>query len=652
VDPRSFDLPRRALNWKRRVQDQLALLQQQVNELAAAHAEARAQLADRDMRLLPVVETLQRQVDELAAAHAETRARLADHDRRLLAFVEILPSAAALLSQLTAPAARCALARRDDALLVLLLGDNDALSLGGGADATGVAEAIVAGDIRRVLVKRFADLGPPAPHPAGEALLRSIRLLPEHAKRIFGQEAPAGEASRETDGDSHARCETLCKLLAERPDLVDFAAGHVAKAAGEVRPIPFDRPDMLPRLIPAEPKRRSALFLHNSYYHFNCLADGLRRRGWDALTVAVEDPNSAHQQFYHGEDVNLFDPDRDVMREKTRAFFCTVPERFGALHFYGAGRASLFPELFGGSERPIQPPFDFFELRRHRTIIGYMPSGCLDGAPRSAIRALSGNICARCVWETRPDICSDQKSLAWAKRLEQVCDWIGIEGDWPAAPRTGPGYVHGPVATALDADAWRPDLVIPDDLKVARQPGTILVYHAVGNYKTRRVGERDIKGTAAVLAAIDQLKAEGLPVQLCFATDVPSRSVRFIQVQADVVVDQLNYGRTGANARESMMLGRPVIVRLDPRQGGGLPSLRSIEEAPLVDATEQNVTHVLRELVLNPQRRADLGRRARKFAVAWHGSDACAERYEKVIDRVRSGLAPDSPDLYPAPPPA
>jgi glycosyltransferase involved in cell wall biosynthesis len=58
----------------------------------------------------------------------------------------------------------------------------------------------------------------------------------------------------------------------------------------------------------------------------------------------------------------------------------------------------------------------------------------------------------------------------------------------------------------------------------------------------------------------------------------------------------------------------------------------------------------LRELVQSPSRRADLGRRAREFAVAWHGSDACAERYEKVIDRIRAGLIPDSPDLYPAPP--
>ena len=35
-------------------------------------------------------------------------------------------------------------------------------------------------------------------------------------------------------------------------------------------------------------------------------------------------------------------------------------------------------------------------------------------------------------------------------------------------------------------------------------------------------------------------------MRLEFVTDVPSKDVRFIQVQADVIVDQLNTGRYGA----------------------------------------------------------------------------------------------------------
>jgi hypothetical protein len=170
----------------------------------------------------------------------------------------------------------------------------------------------------------------------------------------------------------------------------------------------------------------------------------------------------------------------------------------------------------------------------------------------------------------------------------------------------------------------------------------------VGNYLTRRAAGRDIKGTGSLMNAIETLKAERLPIRLVFAHDIPGTKVRFLQVQADIVVDQLNYGRYGANARESLMLGKPIICRLSARQSHPLPPLRPIQEVPLVDASEDTIVDVLRALVLDPDRRADLGRRARAFALAWHGQDACAERYERLIDRVRLGLSPESSDLYPS----
>jgi hypothetical protein len=45
--------------------------------------------------------------------------------------------------------------------------------------------------------------------------------------------------------------------------------------------------------------------------------------------------------------------------------------------------------------------------------------------------------------------------------------------------------------------------------------------------------------------------------------------------------------------------------------------------------------------------REDIGLQSRKFAIEWHGADICAERFEKIIDRIQRGLPPDSPDLYP-----
>jgi hypothetical protein len=436
----------------------------------------------------------------------------------------------------------------------------------------------------------------------------------------------------------------------EKLDSIDFdywqwaLKTRRARAPSQLAP-PFDKPEHLPPLLPATPTRKSAVFLHNSYYHFNMLAAGLRRRGWDVLTVSIESPQSPDRQFYHGEDLNLYHADPMVKGRNISAFFQKVPEKFGALHFYGMELASFFPENAALTSGAVA--WDFLELKRHRTILGYMPSGCLDGARQTSIRIISG-ACRRCVWELRADVCNDARSAAWTRDVELLCDWVGLECDWAVDERTGPKYVRGPVVTALNRTVWSPDLVPPEDMAVDRRGGEILIYHAVGNYEVRRAQGRDIKGTGAVMAAVDRLRAEGVPVRLIFATNVPSSQVRFLQVQADIVVDQLNYGRYGANARESLMLGKPVVCRLDSRQGGSLPPLRPIAEAPIVSADESSIYVELRRLVEDRQLRVELGKRSRQFALKWHDSEICAERYERVIHRLRDGLVPEAPELYPA----
>ena len=280
------------------------------------------------------------------------------------------------------------------------------------------------------------------------------------------------------------------------------------------------------------------------------------------------------------------------------------------------------------------------ELRRHRVIIGNMPSGCLEGALPSSIFEVSGGVCSRCVWQLQSAVCSQDRSAAWIAKLDLVCDWIGLEGDWVTPERRTRRHVLGPVVTALSAERWRPDLEVPDDFRIARLPGELLVYHAVGNHRTRRDKGRDIKGTGAVLAAIDRLRAEGVPIRLFFATDVPSRDVRYYQVQADIVVDQLNYGRLGANARESLMLGRPLITSI---KHGRAPRLPYLVEAPAQHADEATVYDELKALLGDADRRRRMGLASRAFALKWHAQDVCAARFETVIDRVRSGL-PADPD--------
>lgn len=534
---------------------------------------------------------------------------------------------------------RALVCRRGDEALVLLAKRDDivAKNLGGHAPLA-VVEAICSGDISH------ATLLAPSPNGVGAAsapwLIDAIRKQPLVAGEwLSARQPPPGSSGPRP---YFAWFDTVLHDI----ELIDFFANG---RSGASAPKPFDAPEELPPRIPAAPARRSVVLMHNSYYHFNCLAAGLKGRGWDVVTVSLTAPDDPQQRFFHGQDVNLFDPDPQRKAENARRFFKAIPERFGAVHFYGMGVPGLFEDNWENVEDPEKLPWDLLELRRHGLMIGYMPSGCLDGGLQSSIYEQTGGLCDRCVWQQRPDVCSNARSLAWNAKLARMCDWVGLECDHATPERVGAKTVCGPVVTTLDPERWRPDIVPPDDMRIERLPGEIVVYHAVGNYGERRKAGRDIKGTGAVEAALERLKAEGLPVRLIFAHDIPSTQIHFLQVQADIVVDQLNYGRYGANAREAMMLGKPTICQLQARQAPPLPPLRPILEAPMVSATEQTVTDELRMLVTDAPRRADLSRRARAFAVAWHGQDACAERYEQVIDRLRRGLPPDSEDLYPQP---
>ena len=112
----------------------------------------------------------------------------------------------------------------------------------------------------------------------------------------------------------------------------------------------------------------------------------------------------------------------------------------------------------------------------------------------------------------------------------------------------------------------RTDLEIPEKYRLKRSPGELIVYHSSATISSEPTAEH--QGHWSDSAAIDRLKSEGFR-RLEFVTDVPSKHVRFIQL-ADILVDQLNYGRYGAQACEGMMLGRPTICYLNKNEPAGV----------------------------------------------------------------------------------
>jgi len=395
-------------------------------------------------------------------------------------------------------------------------------------------------------------------------------------------------------------------------------------------------------------RERSVVFLHNSYYHFHYLSKALRARGWDAVTVSMEDPASPNSRFYHGADINLYSPDPEQFRRRLNTFFTFAKQRYSMMHFYGEHTMGFFPENFD-----MDKPADIIEWKNLGKKVAYSISGCLSCTAQSSFADWSARdggqaCCDKCQYP-RPEICSDEKNLRWGKKVDEYCDLIFAETHPALDYLRGPKVVREPVTSCLDTEFWRPNLPIPAGHVVDRSPGEILVYHGVANHDSRTSSTGDnIKGTKAIMEAVERLNREGLKVRLLFATNAKNSEVRYLQAQADIIADQLNIGRYGATAREGMMLGKPVICYINRTELSDEDRLFSLREAPLVSARENTIYAALKELAMNREKRVAIGEASRRYAVKWHGAEGCAERYEKIYDNLMTGVAGGYP--YPSAP--
>ena len=184
------------------------------------------------------------------------------------------------------------------------------------------------------------------------------------------------------------------------------------------------------------------------------------------------------------------------------------------------------------------------------------------------------------------------------------------------APR-GPWPDYDVVPPAIVLHDWEPSPVEPGDvLRVAHAPS-----------------KRKVKGTEAVLAAVETLQQRGVPIELDLIEGVPNREARKRYAAADVVVDQLRVGWYGMFAIESMALAKPVVVHLDERGAAETEEAFGLE-LPLVRADEGSLESVLGGLVERRAELPELGRRSRNYVERVHAHTAVARRVLEIYERV------------------
>lgn len=148
---------------------------------------------------------------------------------------------------------------------------------------------------------------------------------------------------------------------------------------------------------------------------------------------------------------------------------------------------------------------------------------------------------------------------------------------------------------------------------------------------------RGFKGSEFILDAVKQLQEEGLMIQLILLEKLQNEEVkRILAEDADILVEQLIATGHGMNGLEGLASGLPVISNLED-ESYILPLRRwsYFDECPIVSATPENITDVLRKLVTQPSLRHSLGEAGRTYVEKYHGLDSCQYVFGEIIAKLK-----------------
>lgn len=384
---------------------------------------------------------------------------------------------------------------------------------------------------------------------------------------------------------------------------------------------------------------RRILYCGQCYYNTFYLSRSLRSIGWKA-DVYNWDTNVNAKIFYHGQDFQLGDNPYNSM-EGILDFYLNSLYNYDIIHFSNSNGITYGVLL----DRAIQEKFGEFQniylLKALGKKIVYSNNGCKDGVSQTSFAKWGPeSVCSICKWQHEPTVCSDEKNLAWGRFRNSVADFQILLGGNRIDYNDDPRAHEVPEFYCLDQELWHPEIKIPKKhLLSTNNHGIIRLYHAIGNRKERTKNDGvNIKSTHIYLPLIEKLRSEGMQIETIEPVGIPNKEVRFLQAQADIFLEMLTFGWFGANAREAMMLGKPVICFIRPEW---LETLRKeipdyAEELPIINATPKTVESVLRDLIENSEKRLAIGKRSREFALKWHSMNAAGKRFDKIYSALLS----------------
>ena len=159
---------------------------------------------------------------------------------------------------------------------------------------------------------------------------------------------------------------------------------------------------------------------------------------------------------------------------------------------------------------------------------------------------------------------------------------------------------------------------------------------------------RGFKGTEFVVDAVQQLRDEGLNVELRLLEGMRNEGVRkTLEDEVDILVEQLIFTGNGLSGFEGMATGLPVVCNLEDDSFQRLMRRYTyFAECPLVSGSPESIIDVLRRLVKDPELRRKLGAAGRQYVRKYHGIVAGSYFLDRLVAKVWKGEDVNLMTLY------
>ena len=180
---------------------------------------------------------------------------------------------------------------------------------------------------------------------------------------------------------------------------------------------------------------------------------------------------------------------------------------------------------------------------------------------------------------------------------------------------------------SIDVERCKPTKEYNPDPK---QP--LRIFHAP-NHKT-------IKGSKHFIRAVNELKREGLNIELILMEKAPNEEVLKAIEEVDVVADQLIIGWYAMFSLEAMSYAKPVLCYINPAFEKLYIEAGLLEpgELPIVRCDPFNVKEKIKELYENRSALKDIGIRSREHVIKHHSTDYIGSVFDQINKKI--GLTP------------